>query len=74
MSDWPPKLHVTPRGAASAFLAFRIKAGGPEDIDALAALLKEYWIGGFRSGYAYREVLPKEDLDAACEAMRRSDE
>ena len=47
MSDeWPPRLTMTPRGAAALFLMAHCKACGPSALDALERLLKEIFDAG----------------------------
>lgn len=48
--DWPPRLSVTPEGAAGIYLISIGGSGNAEDQQRLAALFEEYWKGGYEAG------------------------
>ena len=70
MSDWPPKLTMTPEGTAGLFLRYRVKANcTKEDVDAMAKLLKEYWFAGFKNALEQIASAGAEGYESEIEKM-----
>lgn len=48
-ATWPPRITITPEGAAAIFIMAYGLGGvaGAKEQQALADLLKEYWRGGY---------------------------